>query len=173
MSSKTNTDIKKRETPNDVFYTPLDLVKIHLDYVKPYVNTGDKILDPFFGTGNYYNSYEKIFTDENTFDYTEITMGKDFFEYYNPTDVIVSNPPYSMIDKVLIQSIATGAHTISYLIGMNNLTCKRIELMNNHGYYLDKVYFTKVFKWFGMSAIVIFTKKASKNCIDFDRKVWK
>jgi hypothetical protein len=45
--------------------------------------------------------------------------------------------------------------------------------MNNHGYYLDKMFFTKVFKWFGMSAIVVFTKKSKKNCISFDRNVWK
>jgi hypothetical protein len=173
MNSKTNDNIKKRETPNDVFYTPIDLVKIHLDYIKSYVDKNDKILDPFYGTGNYYKLFDKVFTNKNTFDYTEITMGKDFFEYSESCEVIVSNPPYSMIDKVLTKSIATGAHTISYLIGQNNLTNKRIEYMNNNGYYLDKMFFTKIYKWFGMSVIVVFTKKANKNCIDFDRTIWR
>jgi ABC-type polysaccharide transport system permease subunit len=78
-----------------------------------------------------------------------------------------------MIDKVLEKSVSLNPHTISYLIGQNNLTCKRIEFMNNSGYYLDKMFFTKIWKWFGMSAIVVFTKKSNNNCIDFDRIVWR
>jgi len=172
MASKINTDIKKRSNPNDVFYTPLPLVKIHLEFVKEYVDEGDIIFDGFYGSGNYYKTYPEVFTT-NTFDFTEIEMGKDFFEYDKKVNMIVSNPPYSMIDKVLEKSISLEPHTISYLIGQNNLTCKRIEYMNSNGYFLDKMYFTKVFKWFGMSAIVVFTKKSKKNCIEFDRTVWK
>ena len=172
MSSAISTNIKKREKSNDIFYTPLALVKLHLNFVKEYVSTGDTILDPFYGTGNYFNTYSEIFTDA-IFEFTEIEMGKDFFEYDKKVDMIVSNPPYSIMDKVLEKSVSLNSHTISYLIGQNNLTCKRIEYMNKHGYFLDKMFFTKVFKWFGMSAIVVFTKKSQKNCIDYDRQVWK
>jgi hypothetical protein len=167
-----NTTIKKREKANDVFYTPLALVRVHLNIVKEYVCNGDVVFDPFFGTGNYYNTYPEIFTS-NPFDFTEIEMDKDFFDYDKKVDVIISNPPYSMMDKVLEKSVSLEPHTISYLIGQNNLTCKRIEFMNKQGYYLDKLFFTKVFKWFGMSAIVVFTKKSVKNCIEYDRTVWK
>ena len=40
------------------------------------------------------------------------------------------------------------------------------------GYYLSKLHLTKVFKWYGMSAIVVFTK-SSPNCISYDRIVHK
>ena len=172
MSSVINSTIKKREKANDVFYTPLPLVRVHLELVKQYVCNGDLIYDPFFGTGNYYNSYKEVFTN-NTFDFSEIELGKDFFDYNRNVNVIVSNPPYSMIDKVFEKSVSLNPHTISYLIGQNNFTCKRIEFMNKNGYYLDKLYFTKVFKWFGMSVICVFTKKSIKNCIEYDRTVWK
>jgi hypothetical protein len=172
MSSIINTSIKKREKSNDIFYTPIQLVEKHLEYVKEYVAEEDVIFDGFYGTGNYYNSYSKFFKN-NKFEYTEIEMGKDFFEYDKKVNVIISNPPYSIIDKVLEKSVSLDPHTISYLIGQNNLTCKRIEYMNSKGYYLDKLFFTKVFKWFGMSCIVVFTKKSTKNCIDYDRVVWK
>ena len=171
MKSLTSDNIKKRDTPKDVFYTPQSLVNIHLDLVKPYIEDGNKILDPFFGQGIYYNNYHLFFTKNNTFDYTEIALGKDFFEYTNQVDVIVSNPPYSMIDKVLEKSISLNPHTISYLIGYGNLTTKRIEYMNKHGYFLVQFHLTKVWKWYGMSCILIFSKTAISNCISFDRIV--
>jgi hypothetical protein len=172
MTSIINRNIKDRTKPNDIFYTPIDLVKTHLMYIKEYVKDGDVIFDGFYGTGNYYNTYPEVFKN-NTFDYTEIELGKDFFEYDKKVDVIVSNPPYSIIDKVFEKSVSLNPHTISYLIGQNNLTCKRIEYMNSKGYFLVKLFFTKVWKWFGMSCIVVFSKKSTKNCIDYDRVVWK
>jgi len=172
MTSTINRTIKERLKPNDVFYTPIDLVKTHLMYIKEYVKDGDVIFDGFYGSGNYYNTYPEVFKN-NTFDYTEIELGKDFFDYDKKVDVIVSNPPYSIIDKVFEKSVLLNPHTISYLIGQNNLTCKRIEYMNSKGYFLDKLFFTKVWKWFGMSCIVVFTKESTRNCIDYDRFVWR
>ena len=164
--------IKKRVIPNDVFLTPLSVVNIHLDLLKKYVEPNDIILDGFYGTGNYYNTFPEYFLN-NTFDFTEIELGKDFFEYDKKVDVIVSNPPYSLINKILEKSVLLKPHTISYLIGMMNFTNKRIEYMNTNGYYLAEIHFTKIHKWFGMSIIVIFTNKISKNCISFDRKIHK
>jgi len=91
MISKIQKKIKEKEKPNDIFYTPLPLVKFHLNFVKEYVEKDDLILDPFFGSGNYYNTYPEIFKN-NTFDYTEIELKKDFFEYNKDVNVIVSNP---------------------------------------------------------------------------------
>jgi len=167
---KTAKKIQNREHPQDVFYTPLPLVRTHLEYVKQYVKDDDIIFDPFFGTGNYYNLFSEYFK-KNTFDYTEITLAKDFFEYDKNIDVICSNPPYSLIDKVLEKSVSLNPHTISYLIGIHNLTARRIEYMNKKGYYLTKMKMLKVFKWFGMSCIIVFTK-GRENCVDFDRTVY-
>ncbi|MFY8160709.1 MAG: hypothetical protein ACOVNU_05215 [Candidatus Kapaibacteriota bacterium] len=172
MISKINHKIKQRTTANDKFYTPIELVKTHLEYVKEYIEDDDIILDPFYGTGNYFNNYRYVF-NFNVFDYTEIDLGKDFFEYNKKIDAIISNPPYSIIDKVFEKSVSLKPHTISYLIGHGNLTNKRLEYMNANGYYLDKLFFTKVWKWYGMSVIVVFTTKSNKNCIDYDRIVWK
>lgn len=166
--------IKKREKPNDVFYTPIPLVKLHLDYIKEYTKPGDLIFDPFFGTGNYYNMFAETFPD-STYDFTEIAMGKDFFEYHKPVDIIVSNPPYSMLDEVFEKSVSLNPYIISYLIGLQNLTARRIENMNKKGYYLVKLKMLKVWKWFGMSAIVVFKRgqDGDTNCFDFDRVVYR
>ena len=171
--SNRNTNIKQKDKANDIFYTPKALVLKHLEYVKEYVDDNDIIFDGFYGSGNYFNLYSQVFTKNNIFKYTEIELGTDFFKYTEPVNMIISNPPYSIIDKVLEKSVNLKPHTISYLIGQGNLTCKRIEFMNNNGYFLSKIFFTKVYSWFGMSLIVVFTNKASHNCIDYDRIVWK
>ena len=170
--NKSSEKIVKKEKPNDIFYTPIKLVKKHLEIVKPYVKPKDKILDPFYGSGRYYNLFEEYFKD-NTFDYTEIELKKDFFEYKKDVDIIVSNPPYSCIDKVLEHSVKLNPKVISYLIGINNLTPKRIQYMNDKGYILKNLYLTKVYKWFGMTSIVTFVKEKGENCITFDRVVYR
>ena len=69
MISCISHDIKKRDNPNDRFYTPLSLVKIHLDYVKEFVNENDIIYEPFFGTGNYFKEFENVFPS-NIYEFT-------------------------------------------------------------------------------------------------------
>jgi len=172
MDSSIATNIKKREVPNDVFYTPLSLVKIHLEKMKKYVKEGDYILDPFFGSGNYFNLYEE-FLPNCHYDFTEIEMGKDFFEYNEKVDMIISNPPYSILNAILKKCIQLQPRVISLLLGIHNLTAKRIKLFNDNGYFLDDIHFTKVFKWFGMSIIVTFVKGDKSNCVSFDRIVHK
>lgn len=167
MSSIISHSIKKRNSPKDVFYTPETLVKEHLELIMEYTKEEDKWFDPFYGEGVYYNAFPT-----NIKKYTEIAMGKDFFDFKDEVDMIVSNPPYSMIDKVLEHSVSLKPRVISYLIGMGNLTAKRIEYMNKQGYGLAKLYITKVFKWYGMSFIIVFVK-GSENCMLFDRKVHK
>lgn len=172
MKSSIATIIKKKPVANDVFYTPISLVKIHLDKMKKYVKEGDHILDGFYGSGNYFNLYEE-FLPKCYYDFTEIEMGKDFLLYDKKVDMIISNPPYSILNVIIDKCIQLQPRVISLLLGIHNLTAKRVELLNNNGYYLDDIHFTKVFKWFGMSIIVTFVKGEGKNCISFDRTVHK
>jgi len=164
MSGHISRTIKKRNKANDIFLTPVKLAKKHIDIIE--YEDSDIWYDPFKNSGNYYNQYP----NDNKV-WSEILEGKDFFEFDTEVDIICSNPPYSMIDKVLKHSIKLNPHTISYLIGQNNLTAKRIEDMNKAGYGLYKVCMLKVWDWYGLSYIVYF-KKGEKNCIDIDRTIY-
>jgi len=161
MNSKTSTKIKTREVANDVFYTPIGAVNSHIRLIdsKP----DDKWFEPFYGGGAYFNAFP---TDNK--DWTEIAMGKDFFDYDKPCDIICSNPPYSILNKVLQKSVDLKPRVISYLIGQHNLTTKRIEFMNSCGYYLKKLHLLKIYDWYGLSMIVVFERDCS-NCISFER----
>ena len=57
---------------------------------------------------------------------------------------------------------------------MHNLTPRRIEILNDAGYYLESMKMIKVFKWYGISVIVTFVKDSNgKNVVDYDRVVYK
>ena len=168
MNSNVAHKIKHRDKPKDVFITPEKLAKTHIDMIdESYRNL--VWYDPFKNSGSYYNQYPCA--NENK-KWSEILENKDFFDFNEEVDVIASNPPYSMIDKVLEKSVSLKPMIISYLLGINNLTAKRMEYMESQGYYITKLHMCKVFKWFGMSLIVVW-EKGGKSILSYDRKVWR
>ena len=167
-------DIKKRDNPKDVFITPLPLAKKQIDFVKEWscYDNDDVWFDPFRNDGSYYNQ----FPIECHKDWTEILDDKDFFKFEKKINIICSNPPYSILDKVIKKSIELKPRIISYLIGLHNLTARRMEMFNNAGYSLVGMHMCKVFKWFGMSVIVQFERKCGmydRNIISYDRTIWR
>jgi len=169
MNSSISHSIKHRVEVKDIFYTPLSVVKKHIESINALPT--DIWFDPFAGKHIYYNNFP---TEHK--DYTEIQEDLDFFNYNNPVDIICSNPPYSMIDKVLEHSVKLNPRIISYLLLEGKMTPKRIEFMNNHGYSLSGMYMCKVFKWYGMAVAYTFTKMENPtNQVNFiyDRIVHK
>ena len=166
-SSTISHKIKKRDNPNDIFITPIDLAKKAINMID--YNSSDIWLDPFKNSGNYYNN----FPSECDKEYTEILENKDFFDYDNNNITIISsNPPYSLLDDVIKKTIELKPRIINYLLGINNLTARRIEMFENADYGLTKLHFCKVYKWYGMSVIVQFELN-KPSIISYDRIVWK
>ena len=167
MNANISHSIKHRKEAKDVFYTPLSVAKTHIESINS--NPDDKWLDPFAGKYIYYQNFPTVKKD-----YTEISEGKDFFEYTEKVDVICSNPPYSIIDKVLEHSVKLNPRIISYLLLEGKMTPKRIEYLNKNGYSMTGMYMCKVFKWYGMAVAYTFSKsEIINNDVKFiyDRKV--
>ena len=164
MSSSISHTIKKRKDANDIFITPLELAKNHIDMID--YNDNDIWLDPCKNDGSYYNQ----FPNDNK-DYCEILEDKDFFEYNSHVDIIIQNPPYSLMNKWIDKNIELKPRIISMLIGIGNLTTKRIQTLENAGYGLTKMKMLKVHKWYGMSCLVVF-EKGKKSIIEYDRKIY-
>lgn len=74
---------------HDDYMTP----KIAFEYIKDYIPKNKKIWEPFFGDGN-----SAIFLRELGFDV--IHNNEDFF-INNKGDIIVTNPPFSLTEKIL------------------------------------------------------------------------
>lgn len=105
-------------------------------------------------------------------EWCEIDSGRDFWDWSMPVDWLVSNPPYSCIDAVLEHSARLARKGFGYLLGINNLTPRRIEAMDKAGFGITKVHLCKVFKFYGMSAFVLWQRNHD-GIVGYDRVVWR
>jgi len=168
MSSSISHKIKKRNTAKDTFITPRELAKLQIDMTDDANGEcGETWLDPcrYNEEGSYYSQFPR------KREWCEITEGKSFFDYEGEVDIICCNPPYSILDKWFKKCISLNPDTMSFLIGVGNLTARRIEWFNKAGYGLTDMKMLKVFGWYGMSMIVVFDK-GGEDIISIDRKVW-
>jgi len=190
--SNTQHNIKNRDTPNDVIYTPKALVKLHIgevsDYVEDNYSKSKKfhILDPCAGERAYYKRFKNTygygldtdFVEKIKFEENEITQGKDFFKNENvgKYDMIIGNLPFSLTGRFLKKSVELQPTVISYLMPIYGLTPARMEFMEENGYKLAKI---KQFKWYvcmGMCAFCTWVNEDygpdDKVEVTYDRTVW-
>lgn len=90
---------KNLDTKNDCYTTPKSAYKS----IKPFVPPNVSICDPFFNDGKC-GTYMKEVFDENTIIHTD----GDAFENVPQSDMIITNPPFSVKYKVL-----------DYLVGLD------------------------------------------------------
>ena len=97
---------------NDKCYTPLPIAKKIIDLFPLY----GKVLDPFKGKGAFYEQYPNHLDK----DWCEIDDGRDFFDYNEKVDWIISNPPYSILDEVLAHSFEIACNVV-YLVPLSKV----------------------------------------------------
>lgn len=100
---------------HDVVYTPENIAQkiISLFDIKP----TDKVLDAFAGKNMvFFDNYPECQKD-----WCEIELGKDFFDYNEHVDWIITNPPYSKYTEVMKHSYEI-ADNIVYLIPLNKIS---------------------------------------------------
>ena len=96
-------DVKSK----DIQYTPDSVAEYVVNYFRP----SGHILDPCKGDGAFLKYLPGA-------DWCELREGRDFFEYTNHVDWIISNPPYSIFSEWLDHSFEI-ADNIVYLIPVN------------------------------------------------------
>ena len=157
--------------------TPKELVKILLDHVP--CEEGQDWYEPFKGEGAFYNAFND--KDARATFYSEIEEGKDFrdFEYEEPVDWVVSNPPYANgkelsfwdIHQHFVDDMADGNINkgICWLVNdkcFTAFTPKRLEWMEKRGVYLYKIVVCNIQKWRGRQYFLILKKKCCGKCVD-------
>lgn len=103
---------KNGNIDTDKVYTPESIAKM---LINKFPLSG-KVLDAFKGDGAFYNNYP----DHVEKDWCEIDDGKDFFEYNEHVDWIITNPPYSIYDEVMKHSFEI-ADNIVYLVPLTKV----------------------------------------------------
>ena len=152
-------------------------------------NTADGLVkEPFYtiGIGHRVKASDKIDVNkEYTYDFVQKLFEVDFAIAKAGADELLGDchpmAKEAGIECVFVlgkngfskfkKTIELNPDCFSYLIGIGNLTARRIEWCEKAGYGLTKMKMLKVKSWYGMSVIVVFEKN-KKSIMTIDRKVW-
>ena len=154
---------------NDVYYfhqTPAELASKLINEIP--LEPDDKVLEPFKGEGAFYNS----FPDFVNKDWCEIEEGRDFLNYNEPIDWVISNPPFRLENntgkrenafyKILRYYAPIVNKGIAFLGNdscFSTLTPKRLKELNGLGLYIDRIVVSSIKKWRGRYFFIIFKKQ--------------
>ncbi len=149
----------------DKFYyfhqTPRELAKQIIDSIN--FNDDEAVLEPFKGEGNFFN---QLPSNVNKF-YTEIEEGLcytsfDFDEV--KINTVISNPPFRIDGKNCFFKLLEyfSKQDIDRIIFLCNDYCftslrgKRMQKINNNGFYLNKITGVNVKHWRGQYYVLHF-----------------
>ena len=112
-----------KDNPSDKVYTPDFIVDEVLAIFGENILDDEVKLEPHRGGGAFYNKFSGLK------DWCEIDDGKDFFNYTDKVDWIITNPPYSIFKECLDHSLSL-ANEILYVIPMNKLLSSMPRLIS-------------------------------------------
>ena len=131
----------------------------------------DRVLEAFRGEGAFYNNLPPFVIR----DWCEILEGRDFKDYIEPIDCVVSNPPFRLESKTgrvnsfyyLIDYYASRVNKGIAFLGndscFSTLTPKRLhELQEKHNLHIHKIIVCNIKKWRGRYFFIIFKKGSSE-----------
>lgn len=128
---------KRDRDTADIVYTPDSLVVDCMAVVSPLLKPTDVLLDPFAGTGAFFHRYP----DQNPKLCRDIQGAgpgitvMDFFDTPEPSaDWIVSNPPYSVFQRVLEKSCRVCRRGFAYVLALKKLTTQRLFYATQNGF---------------------------------------
>ena len=152
----------KTDKPNDNIYTPRKISKQIIDLY----DIKGKILDPFRGDGSFYDQYPENIEK----DWCEIDNDKNFFDYKDKVDWIISNPPYSMFKEILAHSF-TIADNVVYLVPLSKVVSSMGAIRKILAYgNIKSIHIITASKCgfpFGFPACAIHMKKGYKGKTEF------
>jgi hypothetical protein len=125
---------------NDEVQTPLPLAKKLVEHFEP----SDRILVPCCGLGNIHQ-----YLDDAA--WCEITRGRDFFDWSEHVDWIITNPPWSKLRPFLKHALSVADHVV-FLITINHLWTKaRLRDLKTAAFGIREICLVKMPKSFPQS----------------------
>jgi hypothetical protein len=161
----------KRE---DCVQTPVNLALDIMNHFKPQGN----ILEPCKGKGNFIEAYENYNLiiqlqgkEGIKWAWCEILENKDFFEFKEECDWIITNPPYSKMRKFIQHSMKISDNVV-FLTTINHLWLKaRIRDIKEAGFGIKEIVLCNTPKEFPQSGFqfgIFHLKKNYKGHIEFN-----
>lgn len=129
-----------KNNPNDKVYTPDHIVDDVLKHYGFHIERQDVVMEPFRGEGAFYNRL-KDYSDQEVY-WCEIDEGKDFFDFNGKVDWVVTNPPYSIFNKVLPKLLEIADNNI-IVVPVSKLLSSIPKLMDikRAGHGIKEVYY--------------------------------
>lgn len=110
--------------------TPFELAKQIVEYFKPQ----GKCLEPCAGESK--NILRNL---PESSDYCEIKEGKDFFNYHNKVDWIITNPPWILFSHFLKHSVKLSDNIV-FIASMHYIaTKKRLRILKDNNFWLKEI----------------------------------
>ncbi len=158
MKSQANSNYKS----NDIVMTPPKFAKKIINYFNP---TG-RVLEPCRGDGGFYDNFPE------TKLWCEITEGRDFFDFNEKVDWIITNPPYSKMRKFLEHAMDIS-NNVCFLITINHIWTKaRLRAIKEKGFGIKEILMVDEpdnFPKFGFQVGVVYLKKGWNGDIKLSR----
>lgn len=112
---------------NDDIQTPLALAGLLVAHFRP----SGRVLEPCAGEGNFLRHLPGA-------EWCEIKQGRDFFEWQEPVDWIITNPPWSRIREFMHHGFEI-AENVALLMTVNHVWTKaRLRDMKNSGFSIRR-----------------------------------
>jgi hypothetical protein len=122
----------KNQPKHDLVFTPRSLAREIIEHFPLH----GKLLDPCRGDGAFYD----YFPEHCETDWCEITQDRDFFDYDEHVDWIVTNPPWSRIREFLEHGMEI-ADNIVFLVQMVHVCTKaRLRAIRDSGFAFKEFY---------------------------------
>jgi hypothetical protein len=155
---------------NDRVYTPDDLAERIVGHFNPF---GKKCLDPCKGTGAFVRAFEKYGINP---DWCEIDEGRDFFDYHEKVDWIISNFPWSLHRDFMKHSMEISDNIVTLVTVNHVLALKaRMRDIRQMGFYVRELLYVDTPKefpqsGFALSAILVNKNEGDIKVIDWTTK---
>ena len=157
------------KNPNDNVFTPKELA---INCINSFdLKTNDIVLDPFFGNGVFFNNYPDYVNKQLC--EIEPPFNSDFFQYNHKVDWIISNPPFSMLSKILEHTVVITEKGFGYIMPGYALSNKRLNILKNNNFGITGISYFYVTEWFGFPVIFIKCEKNKPNMFLFESKNYK
>jgi hypothetical protein len=155
-------NLKYNAERNDCVNTPEYLAKAIVNHFKP----RGKILEPCKGTGNFLK-----FLPKDTL-WCEINEGRDFLEFDEKVDWIITNPPWSIARQFFKKSMEVSDNVVFLIRIVHIWTSCRLREMEERGFGIKEIAICdepKEFPHVGFALGCIHLKRGYEGDIKFGR----
>ena len=151
--------------------TPASLGRELMEYISPHLSPTDVLYEPFRGEGAFYNN----FPSENPKHWTEIVEGRDFRDFAETYDWVITNPPFRIDNGTnamwfLLDYFTSRAKKgVAFLVndqGISTMTPRRREMLRAKGWDIVDIVVAQVRKWRGRYYFII-VKPSTTTCLHY------